>query len=156
MSINRHDTRILHGFEYHAPASVADAVELLQTHGEEASILAGGTDLVPKMKQALLRPKYVVNLKRIPELAGVREEAERIRAAGAEAARAEAERIMADARARIQREQDEAERDVEGYSLELSEKLLQKAVGSFFTPEESRRIASRAAELIRSGVRGGG
>ena len=84
-------------------------------------------------------------------LGRAREEAERIRAAGAEAARAEAEKIMADARARLRREQDEAEREVEGYSLELSEKLLQKAVGSFFTPEESRRIASRAAELIRSG-----
>lgn len=79
MSINTHNTHILHSFEYHAPASVAEAVKLLQAHGEEASILAGGTDLVPKMKQALLRPRHVVNLKRIPELAGVREEAERIR-----------------------------------------------------------------------------
>ena len=79
MSINTHDTHILHGFQYHAPASVAEAVKLLDEHGVEASILAGGTDLIPKMKQALLKPRHVVNLKHIPELAGVREEAEQIR-----------------------------------------------------------------------------
>ena len=79
MSINTQDTHILHGFEYHAPASVAEAVKLLDEHGVEASILAGGTDLIPKMKQALLMPRHVVNLKHIPELAGVREEAEQIR-----------------------------------------------------------------------------
>jgi carbon-monoxide dehydrogenase medium subunit len=79
MSINTHDTHILHGFQYHAPASVTEAVQLLNEHGVEAAILAGGTDLIPKMKQALLKPHHVINLKHIPELAGVREEAEQIR-----------------------------------------------------------------------------
>ncbi len=79
MSINTHNTHILHAFKYYAPSSVADAVNLLQRHGEEASVLAGGTDLIPKMKEALLRPTHVVSLKRIPELAGVREEAKWIR-----------------------------------------------------------------------------
>ena len=79
MSINTHNTHIVQCFEYHAPASVAEATNLLDEHGVEAMILAGGTDLIPKMKQAILKPKHVVNLKHIPELAGVREEAEQIR-----------------------------------------------------------------------------
>ncbi len=78
MSINQHNSRILHPFEYHVPTSVAEAVGLLNAY-ESASVLAGGTDLVPKMKQALVRPGHVVNLKKIPELAGVKEEAEVIR-----------------------------------------------------------------------------
>ena len=71
MSINTHNTHIIHGFQYHAPSSVAEAVKLLDDYGFEATILAGGTDLLPKMKQALIKPLHVVNLKRIPELAGV-------------------------------------------------------------------------------------
>jgi len=78
MSINQQNSRILHPFEYHAPTTIAEAVNLLNAH-EATAVLAGGTDLVPKIKQALLRPAHVVNLKRIPELAGVREEAEVIR-----------------------------------------------------------------------------
>lgn len=79
MSINTHNTHIIHGFQYHAPSSVAEAVKLLDDYGFEATILAGGTDLLPKMKQALIKPLHVVNLKRIPELAGVHEEATQIR-----------------------------------------------------------------------------
>jgi carbon-monoxide dehydrogenase medium subunit len=79
MSINTHDTHILHSFQYYAPTSVAEAAKLLDKHGVEAIILAGGTDLLPKMKQALLKPRQVINLKQIPELVGVREEAELIR-----------------------------------------------------------------------------
>ena len=79
MSINTHNTHIIHGFQYHAPSSVVEAVKLLDDYGIEATILAGGTDLVPKMKQALIKPLHVVNLKHIPELAGVKEEATQIR-----------------------------------------------------------------------------
>ena len=79
MSINTHNTHILHGFQYHAPVNVEDVVKILYECGDEAVVLAGGTDLVPKMKQSILRPTHVVNLKYVPELAGVREEAEQIR-----------------------------------------------------------------------------
>jgi len=78
-NINAHNTHIVAGFQYHSPSSVAEAVKLLDEHGSEALVLAGGTDLIPKMKQAVLKPKHLVNLKRIPELVGVREEAEQIR-----------------------------------------------------------------------------
>jgi CO/xanthine dehydrogenase FAD-binding subunit len=79
MSINTHNTHILHSFQYHAPSSITEAVKLLDYHGTEATILAGGTDLVPKMKQALIKPLHIVNLKHISELTGVQEEAKRIR-----------------------------------------------------------------------------
>jgi CO/xanthine dehydrogenase FAD-binding subunit len=79
MSINMHNSHILHGFEYHAPTSLAEAVRILDEYGLEAMILAGGTDLVPKMKQAMVKPHHLVNLKYIPELAGIREESKQIR-----------------------------------------------------------------------------
>jgi len=73
MYVNRHNTHILLGFEYHAPASVAEAVKLLDNYGSEAKVLAGGTDLIVKMKDGSVRPKHVVNLKWIPGLSGIRE-----------------------------------------------------------------------------------
>ncbi len=68
--INKHNTHIVMPFEYHQPATVRAAVEILRKH-PGAKPLAGGTDLVPKMKQRLLEPKHVVNLKKIPELSVV-------------------------------------------------------------------------------------
>jgi len=70
--INRHNTHILAHFEYHQPTTIKEAVETLRKH-PEAKPLAGGTDLVPKMKQALIKPRHVVNLKKIPELNMVEE-----------------------------------------------------------------------------------
>jgi len=37
-------------FEYHAPKTVDEALKLLAEYGETAKIMAGGTDLIPKMK----------------------------------------------------------------------------------------------------------
>ena len=37
-------------FEYHAPNTVADAVALLERHGDEAKLLAGGQSLIPMMR----------------------------------------------------------------------------------------------------------
>jgi CO/xanthine dehydrogenase FAD-binding subunit len=65
--INRHNTHILTPFEYHQPTTIKEAVETLGKH-PDAKPLAGGTDLVPKMKQSLIKPKHIVNLKMIPEL----------------------------------------------------------------------------------------
>lgn len=68
--INRHNTHILTAFEYHRPTTVREAVEALRKH-PGAKPLAGGTDLIPKMKQRLIEPRHVVNLKKIPELSVV-------------------------------------------------------------------------------------
>ncbi len=70
--INRHNTHILTAFEYHQPATIQEAVEILRKH-PDARPFAGGTDLIPKMKQALINPKHIVNLKKIPELNMVEE-----------------------------------------------------------------------------------
>ena len=49
-------------FNYHRPTSVADAVKLLSTLGEEARPLAGGHSLVPMMKLRLATPGHLVDL----------------------------------------------------------------------------------------------
>ncbi|MDP6483113.1 MAG: xanthine dehydrogenase family protein subunit M [Nitrospinota bacterium] len=55
-------------FEYVRPASLEAACAFLETHGSDAMILAGGTDLLVSLKQRVFTPKYVVDLKRLPEL----------------------------------------------------------------------------------------
>ncbi|MGD2069937.1 MAG: xanthine dehydrogenase family protein subunit M [Gemmatimonadota bacterium] len=61
-------------FEYHAPTSVDEAVELLQTLGDDAKVLAGGHSLVPAMRFRLALPAALVDINRIADLAYVREE----------------------------------------------------------------------------------
>lgn len=55
-------------FTYARPTSLADAVSILATHGPEARVLAGGTDLVIRLRDGSARPSIVVDLKRIAEL----------------------------------------------------------------------------------------
>ncbi len=55
-------------FEYVEPASVAEASRFLAEHPEDARIYAGGTSLLLLMKQGIVRPDYLVNIKRIPGL----------------------------------------------------------------------------------------
>lgn len=59
-------------FEYHAPASVAEAVGLLAEHGENAKILAGGHSLLPLMKLRLAQPEIVIDLCKISDLSYIR------------------------------------------------------------------------------------
>jgi len=74
LDVNKWNTRVLaHPFQYHSPTTVEEACSLL-SELEGAMAFAGGTDLIPKAKQALIRPRHLVNLKRIPELTGIREE----------------------------------------------------------------------------------
>ncbi|MEQ1892620.1 MAG: FAD binding domain-containing protein [Planctomycetota bacterium] len=63
-------------FELAEPTTAEAAVALLAEHGDAAMLLAGGTDLVPNLKHELFTPKLVVSLARIPELAGMRVEAD--------------------------------------------------------------------------------
>lgn len=53
-------------FEHHRPATVEEAVQLLKEYGSRAQIVAGGTDLYPRMKYGLLRPDVVISLKGVP------------------------------------------------------------------------------------------
>jgi aerobic carbon-monoxide dehydrogenase medium subunit len=57
--------------EYEAPVTVADAVDLLAEHQDEASVLAGGQSLIPLLALRLARPALLIDINRVPELAGV-------------------------------------------------------------------------------------
>lgn len=59
-------------FEYHAPGSVGEAVELLASL-EEAKVLAGGQSLIPLLNFRLARPAHLVDINRITELERVYE-----------------------------------------------------------------------------------
>lgn len=61
-------------FQYHAPTTVAQAVELLESLGEDAKLLAGGHSLLPMMKLRFAEPAHLIDLNRIDELRGIREQ----------------------------------------------------------------------------------
>ena len=65
-------------FSYHRPQTLADAVKLLSTLGDEARPLAGGHSLVPMMKLRLATPAHLVDLHGIDDLKGVRRDGNRI------------------------------------------------------------------------------
>jgi len=80
VGINRLNTHVLPvRFEYHAPASLEAAVELLSAYGGGASLLAGGTDLLVKMKQRLVEPGHVINVKNIGALTRIEDGADGLR-----------------------------------------------------------------------------
>ncbi len=55
-------------FEYHEPSSVEEACEIISQYKDSASILAGGTDLLVRMKHKAITPKHLISLSRIKEL----------------------------------------------------------------------------------------
>lgn len=61
-------------FDYVAPESVADAVTALTEGGEDAKVLAGGQSLIPVLRLRLSYPTVLVDLRKIAELRGVRED----------------------------------------------------------------------------------
>ncbi len=63
-------------FDYFEPKSVSDLLALLSEYGEKAAILAGGTDLVPRMKKGLFSPSYLINIARISGLRKIEESEE--------------------------------------------------------------------------------
>jgi CO/xanthine dehydrogenase FAD-binding subunit len=65
---------LLPKFNYHEPSTVDEATRLLDEIGKDASVLAGGTDLLVNMKMGKTAPKHVVSLSRIEELRRVRRE----------------------------------------------------------------------------------
>jgi len=61
--------------DYRAPSSVQEAVELLAAHDGAAHVLAGGTDLLVKLRAGFVAPKLVVDLKAIPRMRGIESDA---------------------------------------------------------------------------------
>jgi carbon-monoxide dehydrogenase medium subunit len=61
-------------FEYESPATVGEAVELLQRYGSDAKILSGGHSLIPMMKLRLSTPDRIIDISGIKGLEYIREE----------------------------------------------------------------------------------
>jgi carbon-monoxide dehydrogenase medium subunit len=61
-------------FEYLRPTSLAEATRLLAAHPDDAKILAGGHSLIPMMKLRLASPSVLIDIGRLGELRGIREE----------------------------------------------------------------------------------
>lgn len=55
-------------FQFLAPETLKEAVELLDKHSDEAKVIAGGTDLLVSMKQKLFTPNYLIGLDKLKEL----------------------------------------------------------------------------------------
>src|ERR1700730_13537787 len=77
-------------FEYVRPASLAEVCELL-AGDDDARVIAGGQTLVPMLAMRLARPARLIDILRLPELAGIREENGAI-VVGATTRQAQAER----------------------------------------------------------------
>src|SRR3990172_7427090 len=60
----------MRAFAYERPTTLQGAVALLAEHGSEARLLAGGTDLIIRLRDGSIAPRIVVDLKRIAELDG--------------------------------------------------------------------------------------
>src|SRR5258708_1975940 len=64
-------------FQLARPRALPDAIAFLREHAGEGAratrILAGGTDLIPSLSQKLFQPDHVLDIRRIPELKGIRE-----------------------------------------------------------------------------------
>ena len=62
----------MRNFDYLEPTTVAEACALLKQHAGDAKVFAGGSHLTILMKQGLYNPKALVNIKKIPELKGIK------------------------------------------------------------------------------------
>jgi carbon-monoxide dehydrogenase medium subunit len=60
-------------FEYHAPDTLDEVLELLAQHGDEAKILAGGQSLIPLLAMRLAHPAHLVDINRVASLSHLEE-----------------------------------------------------------------------------------
>lgn len=61
-------------FDYFDPSTLEEAVALLEQHGEDAKLMAGGQSLLPMMKLRMVSPAVVVDLWRVPDLDYIRKD----------------------------------------------------------------------------------
>ncbi len=66
-------------FDYARATSVDDALALLERHGPESRVVAGGHSLLPMMKLRLARPEWIIDINDLTELAHIREDAGQLR-----------------------------------------------------------------------------
>src|SRR6185369_264007 len=67
----RREAKAMRAFEYVSPDKKEQAVSLLSSNWDEALPLAGGTDLLALMKDDIVTPKRLVNIKDIREMRGL-------------------------------------------------------------------------------------
>ena len=60
-------------FQLARPHTLPDALALLSDHADSIRVLAGGTDLLPSMRQKLFEPQHILDIRQIQELKGIRE-----------------------------------------------------------------------------------
>jgi carbon-monoxide dehydrogenase medium subunit len=66
------NTRILtQEFDYHRPQSLEEAFELLAEYGDAATVIAGGTDVVPQLKYEKITPHHLITLMKISSLSNI-------------------------------------------------------------------------------------
>jgi carbon-monoxide dehydrogenase medium subunit len=66
-------------FDYFAPATIDEALKLLDQHGDDCKILSGGHSLIPVLKLRLASPAAVIDIGRIPQLKTIRVDGDTIR-----------------------------------------------------------------------------
>ncbi|MFL5800721.1 MAG: FAD binding domain-containing protein [Roseiflexaceae bacterium] len=66
-------------FDYLAPGTLPEAIALLQQHGEDAKILAGGHSLIPLMKLRLAQPAFLIDINKIAGLSYIKEQGGELR-----------------------------------------------------------------------------
>lgn len=59
-------------FDYMIPDSIEELLDMLDTYGENCKVIAGGTDLIPKVKAGIMHFKHLISLKNINELKEIR------------------------------------------------------------------------------------
>jgi aerobic carbon-monoxide dehydrogenase medium subunit len=59
---------MLRPFTLHRPSTLTDVADLLAEHRDEAVLYAGGTEILLLMKEGLLRPRHLIDVKRVPGL----------------------------------------------------------------------------------------
>ena len=65
-------------FEYFAPRTVDEVLELLTRYGDDARILAGGQSLIPMMKLRIATPRYLIDVNGVDSLTGFRQSGDRL------------------------------------------------------------------------------
>ena len=68
---------MLRDFEYFGPKTIKEALTLLKKYGRKAKILAGGTDLLIFISHGRVKTDYVIDLKGVPELSGIKYDAKK-------------------------------------------------------------------------------
>ncbi len=68
----------MNSFEYYAPESMAELLDILSANQENSKILAGGTDVTVHLREGKIAPQCMIALKKIPDLKGISLQGEKI------------------------------------------------------------------------------